>query len=288
MVAENETTIIDDSNRVPNNMNENAAAICCFFPPRNPPCLYCDNEFKIYELNEREEREEFVKPLRKTRATTFERGDVSSAEGALPQPLPALSQTSDNEAVNEASKVALIANVILWVLAIVVCVLAHFPVILIASVIDQTMDVMVSILFVYTTHLITAARQSPRSKVNYPIGRKMLEPVLVIAFTAIASTLSLVLIIESIQQLFEKPSKYNSIHLSVLIIIFFVLAVLINLIAFVYCYMIAVKTMSQAAKTLAIDFRNDSMTFLLAVSISFIFFCHSFCLFPLFLFDYSQ
>jgi divalent metal cation (Fe/Co/Zn/Cd) transporter len=236
-----------------------------FYSPPASTCLICSSH-KFEGTKEHHERhlatDEFEKPKRTTVDNVIP-GDTFG-EQTLPQ---TTNETNEAKAVNHASQAAFLSNVVLWVMSITVCILANFPVILIASVIDQSMDVMISLLFVYTAHLMKVQEGSSGEDVRmkYPKGRKMLEPVLVIAFTAIASTLSMVVIIESIQQLTMNSGKNNAVEISSTIIIFFAASALLNLASFVYCYLIAVKTKSQGAMTLALDFRNDSMNFILAV-----------------------
>jgi hypothetical protein len=135
-----------------------------------------------------------------------------------------------------------------------------------------------------------AARQIRDFKPSeFPRGRKMLEPVVVLGFCCIASTLALTVIIQAIETLVSK--EYSNVALDTAVITLFVFSACVNGSFFVYCWRIAIQTRSEAVrsnvftcpplsddndrvlvvsaqvKALALDFRNDSLSFVMAVSL---------------------
>ena len=149
---------------------------------------------------------------------------------------------AEGVAVEQATCVALGANLILFIAAITACILANSPVVLVAASIDATLDLGISLLL-----------QSAAQKINrynptiYPRGRKMLEPVIVICFAAITCTLTVTVIIESTKELINLDAVTTP-TIDLPVIICFIISALVNIILFIYYWWMYTKSGSAAVK----------------------------------------
>ena len=176
---------------------------------------------------------------------------------------------------------ALLANVALFVAALVACILANSPVVLVAATIDAAVDMAISLLL-----FRAATKINNFSPTEYPRGRKMLEPIIVLGFAAVTCALTVPVAIEAITQLVEMTGNANdslapngtslhpncsseqeSVELGPAVIVCFSFSGFVNVVLFAYCWCVYTKSGSQAVKALAMDFRNDSANFALAVII---------------------
>ena len=155
------------------------------------------------------------------------------------------------------------------------------PVVLVAATIDAAVDMAISLLL-----FRAATKINNFSPTEYPRGRKMLEPIIVIGFAAVTCALTVPVAIEAITQLVEMTGNANdslapngtslhpncsseqeSVELGPAVIVCFSFSGFVNVVLFAYCWCVYTKSGSQAVKALAMDFRNDSANFALAVII---------------------
>jgi divalent metal cation (Fe/Co/Zn/Cd) transporter len=139
--------------------------------------------------------------------------------------------------------------------------------------------------------LRAAAKINTFNPTEYPRGRKMLEPVVVVGFAAVTCALTAPVIIQAITELVElvdstsdsssaSPDMQNCSNpaievaarkeppeLGTAVIVCFSLSAFVNLALFGYCWRVYVTSGSEAVKALALDFRNDSANFIAAVII---------------------
>ena len=233
------------------------------------------------------------------------RGD-SDSEGMAPllfpvSPDPAAIDEGNTDTADTVTRVALGTNITLFSAALAACIMAGNPLVLIAAVLDSFSDLCITTLLSRVTYKIN--HFDPH---EYPRGRNALEPVIVLAFAAAASTIAIFVIksgAEDLITMYETsgnpnvevvplpsyncsiapasssptPSSAggrhqagsqatNGITLSLPVIICFGISVVGNILGFIYCLHAYLKSRSQVAKTLMMDFRNDCATYIFAVS----------------------
>ena len=104
-----------------------------------------------------------------------------------------------------------------------------------------------------------------RSPHRYPVGRRStLQPATVLVFACVTGTLSATVAIEAVQAL--ASGEDDTIPLSVGVYVAIGLSVFVNALMFAVCYTMYLRTGSVTLRALALDFRNDSVSFVLAAT----------------------
>eukprot|EP01113_Clastostelium_recurvatum_P020544 TRINITY_DN2431_c0_g1_i1.p1 TRINITY_DN2431_c0_g1~~TRINITY_DN2431_c0_g1_i1.p1 ORF type:complete len:487 (+),score=125.19 TRINITY_DN2431_c0_g1_i1:53-1462(+) len=147
--------------------------------------------------------------------------------------------------VNMALRLSLGVNVFLFIAQIVAAILAN-SLALIATSIDAFMDLLSgAILF------MTDRARKRQNHYLYPQGKSRMEPVGIIIFAALMSTVSVQLIIEGVTALTEQK---KGIALGIPSIVLVAAAIGAKVLLFIYCRTL---TYSPSAMALAEDHRND-------------------------------
>ncbi|KYQ93538.1 putative cation efflux pump [Tieghemostelium lacteum] len=170
----------------------------------------------------------------------------------IDQFLTPVSDVQNDEEEEEDMKVkiaingSLLVNIALFCMQITAAIITGSYA-LIATSIDAFMDLLSGFIL-----FMTARARKKRNYFKYPTGKSRMEPIGIIIFAALMSTVSINLIVEAGSSLYHQNS--DPIQLGILPIVFVVLAIGSKVLMYLYC---RVLTHSSSAMTLALDHRND-------------------------------
>ncbi|GAM20725.1 hypothetical protein SAMD00019534_039000, partial [Acytostelium subglobosum LB1] len=152
----------------------------------------------------------------------------------------------DDFKVKMAINGSLLVNVVLFAMQLTATLITG-SLSLASTSIDSFMDLLSGFIL-----FMTARARKKQNYFKYPTGKSRMEPVGIIIFAALMSTVSFNLIIDGSTKLIKQDSE--ELTLGVMPITFVVVAIGCKILMYLYC---RVLTHSSSAMTLALDHRND-------------------------------
>ncbi|EFA77681.1 putative cation efflux pump [Heterostelium album PN500] len=200
-------------------------------------------------LTQTKKHEDEIKGLKNKR----ERGFYIKQNELIDQFLAPLKEGGDSDEDDENDfkvKVAingsLLVNIVLFTLQITAAIITG-SLSLVSTSIDAFMDLLSGFIL-----FMTARARKKRNYFEYPTGKSRMEPVGIIIFAALMSTVSINLIIEGSTSLIKQNDK--ELSLGIIPIAFVGLSIVCKIVMYLYC---RVLTHSSSAMILATDHRND-------------------------------
>ncbi|KAF2071134.1 hypothetical protein CYY_007540 [Polysphondylium violaceum] len=165
----------------------------------------------------------------------------------LDQLAPNQQETQDNDfKVKVAINGSLLVNIVLFSMQITAAIITG-SLTLLATSVDAFMDLLSGFIL-----FMTERAKKKKNYFDYPTGKSRMEPVGIIIFASLMSTVSVNLIVEGCTSLIKQNDKH--IDLDILPICFVVFAIACKVIMYFYC---RVLTHSSSCMILATDHRND-------------------------------
>jgi len=168
----------------------------------------------------------------------------------------------ESKVVSKTTLIASISNIFLVGFAVTAMALTGYPIVMISAVVDACMDL---VLILVLTITMWSLKKMDETK--YPAGRKTIQPTVMLAFASASATIAVAIIVEALKELFEHDDKTANTMVKDIntdAYYFIGASLLTNFFTFVYLWVVYKKTRVLTVKALMIDFRNDSLNFVLA------------------------
>eukprot|EP01133_Synstelium_polycarpum_P001363 gene1363-1563_t len=200
----------------------------------------------LFETSKKDEVE--IKNIKNKR----QRGFYQRQNELIDQFLQPLDESANEEDEEDDIKVkiaingSLLVNIVLFVMQISAAIITG-SLALVATSVDAFMDLLSGFIL-----FMTARARRKRNYFKYPTGKSRMEPIGIIIFAALMSTVSLDLLREGVTSLVRQEAL--PIDLGIMPVSFVVIAIGCKVLMYLYC---RVLTHSSSAMTLALDHRND-------------------------------
>ncbi|EGG23297.1 putative cation efflux pump [Cavenderia fasciculata] len=190
-----------------------------------------------------------IKTIKNKRQRKF----YESQNELIDQFLTPLKETTGDEEEEEDPRVkiavvgSLLVNIVLFAMQITAAIITG-SMALFATSIDAFMDLLSGFIL-----FMTERARKKRNYFEYPTGKSRMEPIGIIIFASLMSTVSVNLIWGGVTKL-ARHDPNEEVSLSIMSIVFVVVAIACKVLMYLYC---RVLTKSSSAQTLALDHRND-------------------------------